>query len=88
MKIKPDFILSSISDENVVVPVGGLSAQMHGMITLNGSGAFLWKQLQSEKTEEELIAAVLKDFPDTDAELAKQYVQELVKQLKEADCLA
>ena len=59
MKIKSDFVLSKISNENVVVPVGRLGAQMHGMITLNDSGAFLWKQLQTEKTEDELRAGGL-----------------------------
>ena len=87
MKLKSDFVLSSISNENVVIPVGSLGAKMNGMITLNDSGTFLWKQLQSEKTEEELVSAVLNAYPNTDAALAKEYVSDFVMQLKEADCL-
>lgn len=87
MKIKPDFVLSKISNENVVVPVGALGAKMHGMITLNDSGAFLWKELQSEKTEEELVASVLKSYPETKPAVAIEFVRDFVKQLKDADCL-
>ena len=87
MKIKPDFVLSKISNENVVVPVGSLGARMHGMITLNDSGAFLWKQLQTEKTEEELVASVLEAYPDTKPAVAIEFVRDFIKQLKEADCL-
>lgn len=87
MRIKPDFVFSSISNENIVVPVGSLGAKMNGMITLNDSGAFLWKQLQTEKTESELVAEVLKAYPETDAAVAEEYVRSFVQQLKEADCL-
>ncbi len=88
MKIKPDFVLSTISNQNIVVPVGSLGAKMNGMITLNDSAAFLWKQLQTEKTEAELIEAVRKAYPDTDAATAEAHVLDFVKQLKDADCLA
>lgn len=88
MKIKSDFVLSKISNENVVVPVGSLGAKMNGMITLNDSGAFLWKQLQTEKTEDELIAAVLEAYPETKPAVAGEFVKDFVKQLKDADCLA
>lgn len=87
MRIKPDFVFSSISNENIVVPVGSLGAKMNGMITLNDSAAFLWKQLQTEKTESELVSEVLKAYPETDAAVAEEYVRDFVRQLKEADCL-
>ena len=41
MKIKKGFVLRKVGGESVVVPVGEMSKQFHGMINLNETGAFL-----------------------------------------------
>ena len=43
MKIKKGFVLRVVGGEHVVVPVGEMSKQFHGMINLNETGAFLWR---------------------------------------------
>ncbi len=40
------------------------------MISLNGAGAFLWKQLAEDKTEQELLSAMLEEY-ETDEATAK-----------------
>ena len=45
MKIKNGFILRNFSDAYVVVAVGEAAKDFNGMITLNETGAFLWKTL-------------------------------------------
>ena len=45
MKIKNGFILRNVSDAYVVVAVGEAAKDFNGMITLNETGAFLWKTL-------------------------------------------
>jgi len=56
MKIKDGFLLRTLGNTHVVVPVGQASVDLRGMISLNGTGAFLWECLQSEQTEASLTA--------------------------------
>ena len=62
MKIKKGFILRVVGGENVVVPVGELSKQFHGMINLNETGAFMWKFFSEEHTIEEAIDALCAEY--------------------------
>jgi hypothetical protein len=50
MKLKEGFILQEVAGETVVLPVGE-QLDMNMMITLNESGAFLWKQLEQAAEE-------------------------------------
>ncbi|MBE7048286.1 MAG: PqqD family protein [Ruminococcaceae bacterium] len=82
MKIKDGFVVKKIADSTVVVPVGDNLVNLQLMITLNESGAFLWNCLQSETTEEELVAAMTAEYA-VDAETARQDVNAFIMQLKE-----
>ena len=68
MKIKKEFITRTIAGETVVVPTGAAAARLNGMITLNDTGAFIWKFLQEEHTKEELLAAMLEEFDVDEAD--------------------
>lgn len=82
MKIKDGFILKEMAGSWVVVPVGENMVNFQMMMTLNESGAFLWNQLAEEKTEEELVSALLEEY-DTDAETAAADVKEFLRALAE-----
>lgn len=82
MKIKDGFILKEMAGSWVVVPVGENMVNFQMMMTLNESGAFLWNQLAEEKTEEELVSALLEEY-DTDAETAAADVKEFLQALAE-----
>lgn len=58
MKIKEGFLLRTLGDSHVVVPVGQAALDLRGMITLNGTGAFLWEALQTSQTAETLVMAL------------------------------
>lgn len=58
MKLKSDFLLHSIGSEHVVVPINERTAEFHGMIRLNKTGAFLWEQMRGEFTVESLADAL------------------------------
>lgn len=62
MKIKKGFVLRVVGGENVVVPVGEMSKQFHGMINLNDTGAFLWRFYSEEHTLEEGIDALCGEY--------------------------
>ncbi len=61
MKIKDGYLLREVAETNVVVPVGA-ALNFSGMITLNGTGAFLWKQLSQDTTEDRLQKALLEEY--------------------------
>ena len=44
MKIKEGFILRTVAGETVALPTGGVT-NLDMMITLNGTGRFLWEKL-------------------------------------------
>ena len=46
MKIKSGFMLYEVAGSYVVVPAGDEPLDFNGMVTLNETGAFLWKQLE------------------------------------------
>ncbi len=69
IKIKKGFILREVSGSFVVVPVGAASKDFKGLITLNQTGAFLWKQLLEGRTKEDLIKDLLNEY-DVSEEIA------------------
>ncbi len=86
MKIKNGFILRSIAGSNIVVPVGAASVDFNGMITLNDSGAFLWRELEKGSDVDGLTAALLGEY-EVDEPTARKCSEEFIEKLKEADCL-
>lgn len=86
MKLKEGFIKSKLGDECVVVPVGAQTVDFRGLITLNETGEFIWEQLNDEKTEQELVEAILSEY-DVDRETAERDVHAFVDTLKEKDLL-
>ena len=81
MKIKEGFLLRQVAGQTVVLPTGD-ELDLNMMITLNGTGAFLWELLQEETTEEEMVKALLAEY-DVDEARAKTSVAAFVNQLRE-----
>ena len=86
MKIKEGFVLREVAGDTVVLPTGDLN--INAMITLNESAAFLWKLMEVETSEEEVVKAVLAKYDDTDEEMATKAVKGFVNQLAEHGFLA
>lgn len=85
MKIKEGFILRQVAGDIIAMPSSDMN--LNAMITLNETGAFLWKLLESETTEEELTAAIMKEY-SVDTETAKVAVHNFVEKLKSYEFLA
>ena len=51
MKIREGFILREVAGVFAAVPVEGESRQFHGMIQMNETGAFMWRNLGKECTQ-------------------------------------
>ena len=86
MRIVDGFLLKTIADQRVVVPLGTNTVSFRSIITLNDTGAFLWEQLQSDNTEEGLVKALLSEY-DVDERTARSDVAEFIKKLTDSNLL-
>ena len=84
MKIKEGFLLQDVAGNTVVLPTEG---DLNMMITLNGTGKFLWEKLEQETTREALIEALLGAYT-VDADTAAICVDNFVAELKKHEFLA
>ena len=62
MKTKKGFMLRSVADTHIVVPIGQASVDFNGLITLNETGAFLWEHLAEGCSYDELLKALLSEY--------------------------
>lgn len=81
MKRNPEFLLRSVADTIVVVPVGKATTAFPGMITLNDTGAWLWGQLETEQTVDSLVAAMTECY-EVDEQTARRDITAFVERLK------
>ena len=62
MHVKNTLEPMELDDQIIAVPVGELAKEYHGVIKLNETGAFLLEHLKEETTEEDLVAALAKEY--------------------------
>ena len=79
MKIKKGFELKEIADNYVAIPTQSMVVDFSSMIMLNEVSAFLWLQLVEEKTEQDLLKAVLEEY-DVDKKTAAEDIKIFVKE--------
>ena len=79
-------VLREIAGESLLIPVGQTALKIHGMITLSESGLLLWKRLQTECTEDELVEALLTEY-QVDRETAAADVKAFIRQMQEVGIL-
>lgn len=87
MKIKNGFVIRSVGGEHIVVPVGEMSKNFHGMINLNVTGAFLWQFFSEDHTLDEGVAAMLKNY-DVEETVARRDVKNFIQTLQDNGFLA
>ncbi|ACV61546.1 conserved hypothetical protein [Desulfofarcimen acetoxidans DSM 771] len=86
MRIKEGYLLREVAGSHVVVPTGKATLDFTGVITLNETGAFLWKLLADGKTGQELLGALLEEYDTTEAK-AKADIDLFLTKLKAADLI-
>ncbi len=71
MKLKSGFFLNEMGDEFVVVAMTDEAKKVFGgMLRLNATGAFLFEKLETEKTYQQLVSAIVEKY-SVDIEAAK-----------------
>ena len=75
MKLKDGFMLKKILDDYIVVPTGDNIVDFAVAVSLNETGAFLWQQLECEKTVYELADALAAEYDVTPDEVIADVVE-------------
>ena len=86
MKRNPEFIISEVCDDKLLIPVGKMAQDFSGIVKLNGTGAFIWELLAEETTADAILAAVSEKYR-VPAERAREGVMSFLSTLQEAGCL-
>ena len=86
MKVKESFVLRQVADNWVVLPVGQASVDFNGMLSLNDSGALLWKVLEQGGDCESLADALCGEY-EVDRATALADAEEFLALLDKAGCL-
>ena len=82
MRIKQGFLLKKIADEYAAIPYDETYTELGSMVSLNDTGAFLWKCLEEDCTQEQLILALEEEYGIENA-LAKEAVSVFLARLRE-----
>lgn len=78
MKILEGFCLREVLGEKIAVPTGPVAAKLSGIAAMNETGEFIFNLLQTEQTEETLLAALLAEY-DVSEEEARKDLKELLE---------
>ncbi len=70
MKLTENFILRTIAGEDMLIPLGETSADLSGIVTLNGTAAVIWKALTENCTKAHAVDVVLQTY-EIDRETAQ-----------------
>ena len=81
MKLKEGFVLREVAGSVVVLPTGD-ELNMDMMITLNGTGRFLWEKLEKGAEEEDLVRDMLAEYA-VDEATARAHIRAFCAKLQE-----
>lgn len=87
MKLRYNFVTNEVADKIVAVAVGDDLQKFNGFIKMNDTGAYIFNMLKNDVTEDDIVAAMKKDYNDATEEEIKETVSEFVGKLKDADVL-
>lgn len=83
MKIKGEYVLREIAGDYILIPVGRTALEFNGMITMDEVGVAIWKGIEQELTEDEILRGILEEF-DVEEKTAREDMLEFLEKLKEA----
>ena len=81
MKLKYQFVVNEVADQYVAVAVGAALEAFNGFIKMNDVGAEIFDLLKNEITLDEIVAEMLKKYPDASEEEARETVKEFTDKL-------
>lgn len=86
MKIRKGFVVRTMGDRKMVVPIGKMASKIQGLISLNETAAVIWDILQEEHTEEEVTEILCAQY-DGDRQEIRECVHSFVDELEDKEIL-
>lgn len=86
MRVRDNFILRTIAQEQLLIPTGEAALSVKGLIALSESGGFLYQKLRSDCTREDLITAMTQEY-DVSASVAGEDIDAFLDQMRKLDML-
>ena len=87
MKVKENYVIKTIGEDIVVVPVKNEAVRFNGIITLNKTGKFLFETLQETSyTKEELLDRMLDKY-DVEEDKASKDLDKFIEILRKNNLL-
>lgn len=87
MKLKYNFVINTVADKMIAVPVGDNAAEFSGFVKLNDVGAFIFQQLEDDVTEEQIVKEMMCQYGDATEEEIRETLTNFLAQLKQSDLL-
>ena len=87
MKIKEGFVVREVAGTYLALATGELSKAYNGSITLNSSAKFIFDNMQTDTTKEEVVKKMLEYYDDLDEITAMEAVDEFVSKLEEENLI-
>ena len=84
LKTKKGFLLRKLGAEYMVVAIGEASRSFNGMIRMNETGAFYWKELEKGASEDDLVSRTMERFTDVDEASAREDVKAFLQSIQVA----
>ncbi|MCR4621576.1 MAG: PqqD family protein [Clostridiales bacterium] len=82
MKIKTGYVVRQVMDTYLVIGIGSENYVPNQIMSLNETGAFLWKLLETGAEKSELLDSLMKEY-EVDAETAEKDVDAFLTSLRE-----
>ena len=86
MKIKNDYILRNTAGTWVAMVISADNADVDGVLTLNETGALLWKALERECEAVDLVRILMEQY-EIDEQEATADVSAFIEKLSNFGCL-
>ena len=86
MNIKKNYVLRKVANTWIVLPLGEEAVNFGGMLTLNDSGAMLWKALKQGGDRDALVSALTQEY-EVSYEEACTDVDAFLEKLIQAGCM-
>lgn len=89
MKLQDGYMLQEIAGNYVVIPVGQNVIEYKSMLHLNETGAFIWRQLDSNITYQNLLDALITEYEaeEEEKDMIKKDLDEFLSHMKSLNLL-
>jgi len=81
MPISNNFMLKNVGEEYMIIPTSNNNVNFSKIFNINETGAFIFKCLKENKTKDEILELLLKEY-DCSKDILLNDINEFINELK------